>query len=267
MLSNVFLKTLYDMRRPLMWWVLGVFLLSLWYMTFYPTFQESGSDFQEMMDNLPASMKALIGGEVDFTTLEGFLAVEAFSFMYPILLLAFGVSYGSGLIGGEEESGTLEMLLATPISRWRVMLDKFLALVVFTLVVLLAIFLGFVAGGLVAGIEGMDVGNLFRGTFNMLPLALFFTALTMFLTGIRGGRGLALGVVLGLATVTYFIHSMATVADIPAWLQQLSPWYYYNGTEVIKEGANVGHVALLLGLTVALIAGGMWGFQRRDIGT
>ncbi len=267
MLNNVFLKTLYDMRRSLMWWVLGVFLLSLWYMTFYPTFQESGGEFQEMMDNLPASMKALIGGEVDFTTLEGFLAVEAFSFMYPILILAFGVSYGSGLVGGEEESGTLEVLLAAPVPRWRVMLDKFLALVVFTLAVLLAAFLGFVAGGLVADIEDMNVGNLFIGTFNMLPLGLFFAALAMFLTGIRGGRGLALGVVLGLATVTYFVHSMATVADIPAWLQQLSPWYYYNGTEVIKSGLNAAHVALLLGLTVVLVGGGIWGFQRRDIGT
>jgi putative exporter of polyketide antibiotics len=59
---------------------------------------------------------------------------------------------------------------------------------------------------------------------------------------------------------------MADLADIPLWLQRLSPWYYYNGTHVLKAGLNGVHIALLLALTAGLVGLAMWGLQRRDVG-
>jgi ABC-2 type transport system permease protein len=212
-------------------------------------------------------MRALMGGEVDLTSVEGFLSLEAFSFFYPILLLAFAVSYGAGIIGSEEENGTLDLLLATPVPRWRVILEKFGALVVFTVIVLLTIYLGFLAGALAVDIEGMDNVFILQGVLNMLPITLFFAALALFLTALRsGGRGLALGVTLGLAAISYLIFSMAEISNIPLWLRRLSPWYYYNGANLAREGINAGHTALLLGLTVLLVGGSLWAFQRRDVG-
>ncbi|WP_162909433.1 ABC transporter permease subunit [Aggregatilinea lenta] len=266
MFSNVFLKTLYDMRKSLMWWAILMFLFSLYYMALFPSLQESSEDIQSYIDNLPDSMMALFGGEMDMTTVNGFLAAEAFSFFYPIFLLAFGIAYGSGLMGGEEESRTLEVLLATPSPRWRVALEKFLALAVFTTIVLLAIYLGFVAGAVVSGVDEISFGDVLAGTYNMLPLTLFFAALAMCLNGVRGGRGTASGIAAGLAAGTYLLHSMADLAGIPEWLQRLSPWYYYNGARAIVDGFSAGNVALLLVLSVALVGVSLWGFQRRDLG-
>lgn len=266
MFSNVFLKTLHDMRKSLMWWCIGMFLLTVYVIALYPSIEESSLDMQEYMDNLPEGMKALFGGAVDLSTVEGYLSMEVFSFFYPIMLLAFAVTYGASFIGSEEENGTLDLLLAAPIPRWRVVLEKFGALIVFTLIVLLVSYIGLIGGGQVSGIEDIDAGRILEGVLNLAPLALFFAALALALTGIKGGRGLALGVVLGLAATTYLIHSMAEVADIPKWLQQLSPWYYYNGVNVMRDGLNLGYLGLLLGLTALLVGLAMWGFERRDIG-
>ena len=139
MLNNVYLKTLRDMRRSMFWWVAGMFVFTLWFVTIFPSIQESNVDFQAYIDSFPESFRAMFGiDQVDFTTLEGYLSMELFSMFYPVLVLAFAVSYGAGLLGGEEESGTLELLLATPTPRWHVMLSKFAALVTFTVIVLLA---------------------------------------------------------------------------------------------------------------------------------
>jgi len=62
MLSNVYLKTLRDMRRPLFWWVLGMFLFTLYFVTIYPSIQESGTDMQDYINSLPDSFKAMFGG-------------------------------------------------------------------------------------------------------------------------------------------------------------------------------------------------------------
>lgn len=267
MLSNVYLKTLRDMRRPLFWWVAGLFIFTLYFVTLYPSIEEASADMQSYIDSLPDSFKAMFGGDVvDLSTLEGFITMELLSMFYPIMILAFAVTYGAGLLGGEEESGTLEILLATPTPRWRVLLSKFAALVTFTLIVLLATWLGIVAGGIVADIEEMDVWNIFAGVFNMAPLALFFAALAFCLTGVRGGKGAALGVTLALAAATYLVHTLSEVASIPEWMQKLSPWYYYDGVHALSQGVDPVNVALLLGLSIALVAGGVLAFERRDVG-
>jgi ABC-2 type transport system permease protein len=262
--NNVFRKTLYDMRNAMFWWSAGLFVFSVLYMLFYPSLQENMESVQSLMDRLPASIRAMAGGEIDLTSVEGYLSLRALS-VYPLLTLAFAVTYGAGFIGHEEEYGTLDLLLATPTPRWRIVAEKFAALVIFTLVVLVVTYLGFVIGGLLVGAE-MDRVAILGGILNMVPLTLFFAAFALALTGLRNGRGLALGLTLGVAATTYLISTMAEVTDIPRWMQRLSPWYYYNGPNVLKEGLRAGHIGLLLILTAALVGLAMWGFERRDVG-
>jgi ABC-2 type transport system permease protein len=254
------------MRRGLIWWSIAMFAFSLYMMTFFPSVQKGADDMQEYIDNLPDSFKAMMGGEVDISTVEGFLSMEVFSFFYPFMILAFAVTYGAGMIGGEEDSGTLDLLLATPVPRWRIVLEKFAALVVFTLIVLAMIFLGFAAGAALVDIGETNWVRILEGVINFAPFALFFAALTLAVTGIKGGRGLALGVVLGVAALTYLISTMGEVSDVPEALMKLSPWHYYNGVNVMRDGLNYGNMGLLLGLTVLLVGAAMWGFERRDVG-
>jgi hypothetical protein len=61
---------------------------------------------------------------VDYSSGIGYLGIELFSLMLPGLLIAAAVGAGARAIAGEEEHATLDLLLANPISRTRVALEK-----------------------------------------------------------------------------------------------------------------------------------------------
>lgn len=264
MFRNVFLKTLYDMRTSMLGWTVGMFGFSVLVMLFYPSIKDSAEELQKILDSMPAFITAMAGGDIDLTSLEGFLAIRVGG-TYPILTLSFAISYGIGLITEEEENRTFELLLATPVARWRVVIEKFAALIVFTLVVLAGCYLGLLVGSIVVDAGNVNEGRLLVGIFNIAPLTLFFGALGLCMAGIQRRRGVAMGLVVGVAAMAYIIDTMSTITDVPMWMQRLSPWHYYQ-IEGIRDGVQLSDAGLLLGLAAVLVGLAMWGFERRDVG-
>ena len=120
MLGSVGAKTLRDYRRSLVWWGLGVVGFVALYAAIYPTVRDL-PDIDDLLDSYPEALRAFIGasGDLDLSTPEGYLKTEAFSFLLPLLFLIFGIGAGAAAIAGEEEHGTMELLLAQPLSRRR----------------------------------------------------------------------------------------------------------------------------------------------------
>jgi ABC-2 type transport system permease protein len=264
MLRSLFLKSLYDMRRGLIWWSVGLFLMNYWLVSIFPSIEESAGALTEYMENLPPSFQALVGDATNIATVEGYLGVELFSIFLPMLTLAFAISYGGGAIGGEEDQNTLDLLLSFPIPRWRVLVEKLAALVVFALLALTISHLGIVLG--MASVDAsMDMGHLAAASLNTLLLTLVFGALTLALTGLGLRRGAAAGISAGLAAITFLMNTLAPISDLPKAVQQVSPWYYYNGSGVLLSGLEIGNSLLLLGLIVLFVIVALFGFQRRDI--
>ena len=131
MRRNVFLKTLSDARRALVWWSLGLIGMSTLMIAVYPTVRDN-PDLNKMVQDYPEALKAFIafGGELDYVSGAGYLGSELFAFMVPLLLLIAAIGAGARAIAGEEERGTLDLLLANPLSRRRLVLDKLAAVAV-----------------------------------------------------------------------------------------------------------------------------------------
>ncbi len=129
MLRNAFLKTLRDARRAIAWWSLGLVAMTALMVAVYPSVRDN-PELNKMVDDYPDAFKAFFGlGEnVDYTSAVGYLNSELFSFMVPLLLLIAAIGAGARATAGEEERGTLDLLLANPISRRRLVLDKLAAL-------------------------------------------------------------------------------------------------------------------------------------------
>lgn len=264
MLRSLFLKSLYDMRRGLIWWSVGLFLLNFWLVSIFPSIEASAAALNEYMQNLPPAFRALVGETSNMATIEGYLGLELFSFFLPILTLAFAISYGGGAIGAEEDSNTLDLLLSFPIPRWRVLLEKLAAMVAFTVIVLTASHLGIVAG--MAAVDAqMEASHLLGATLNTALLTLLFGVLALALTGLGLRRGAAGGISAGLAAITFLLNGLAPLSDLPEQVQRASPWYYYDASGVLVSGLEPGHSLLLLGLVALLIVIATMGFQRRDI--
>jgi len=63
-----------------------------------------------------------------------------------------------------------------------------------------------------------------------------------------------------------------TLAIIPhvqglAWVRDYSPFFWLNGSHPLDNGLHWGHVGLMLGLSLGLVALGTAAFQHRDLAT
>jgi ABC-2 type transport system permease protein len=58
----------------------------------------------------------------------GYLQGTLFALLGPLLAVMMAVAAGARAIAGDEEAGTLELLLAHPVSRTRLLLERFGAL-------------------------------------------------------------------------------------------------------------------------------------------
>lgn len=264
MLNSVFGKTLFDMRRGLIWWSIGLILTNLMIVLIFPSIEESSAALTEYMQNLPPAMIALIGDVANFTTMEGYLGLELFSFFLPALTLGFGIAYGGSAIGSEEDSGTLDALLAYPITRRSVLTQKFGAIMVFALLVLVASTAGLLLGVVMVD-SSINMVNLAAAVLNVGLLTLLFGTLTLALTGLGLNRGAASGISAGLAALTFLINSLAPLADLPEVVRHITPWYYYDAVEVLQTGPEPLNAAVLLVGIIILLVIGIVGFQRRDI--
>jgi len=264
MLASVFAKNLYDMRRGLIWWSVGLILTNLLIVSIFPSIEESSAALTEYMENLPPAMVAMFGNIQDFTTMEGYLGLELFGFFLPALTLGFGIAYGGSAIGSEEDSGTLDVLLSYPISRRKVLTQKFAAIAVFAALVLLASLVGLLIGVALVG-STVDFGNLLAAVTNVGLLTLLFGTLALALTAVGLNRGAASGIAAGLAAATFLMNSLAPLADLPDALRHVTPWYYYDAAEVLVSGFVPANAAVLSVAIVILLVIGLVGFQRRDI--
>jgi nucleotide-binding universal stress UspA family protein len=83
----------------------------------------------EYARDLPESVRALFaGGELDVASPAGYLNSQIFALMAPLLLPIFAIGAGSAAVAGEEERGTLDLVLAHPIRRRNYVFQRFLDL-------------------------------------------------------------------------------------------------------------------------------------------
>ena len=113
-MRSVFVKSLYDQRRAVLGFGLGTALLVLLECAMWPSIRSMPA-LDEFLANYPEAMRRLFNLQ-DLGTGTGFVNAELFSLLVPILFLAFAIARGSRAVAGEEESGTLDVLLVTSVT-------------------------------------------------------------------------------------------------------------------------------------------------------
>ena len=262
MLRSVFAKTVRDQRRALLWWALGLLLLSLLTFLSYPAVRDA-PELNRLLEDLPEAVSAFVG-ESDLVSPPGYLNSQLFTFMVPLLFLIYAIGLGAGSVAGEEERGTLDLLLAQPISRESVVLQKFGGIAVVLGALALAFWLELWLGARLVAME-IGAGRLLAGTFSALLLALLFAALALALGCLTGSRGISVGLTAAVGVGAYLLNAFAPLAE---WLEPyrgLSAFYYYIGGDPIRNGLSTGHALVLTMSTVALVGIGMVAFRRRDV--
>ena len=261
----IFKRTLYDNRRNILWWGLGMSLMGLYIVIAYPMIK-GYEEFSELMES--PIFQVILGevGQLDWASPQGFLGIEFFSWI-PLILAVYAVIFGINITGAEEARGTIDILLSTPTPRWQIIVEKFLAYIVSVALILGITTIAMIAAITITPEMQTAISTLLWEMLNILPPMLFIGALSLLLATILRSPGRAGGITAGIIVASYFLNSTADMTNnnIMTGLQYVSFYKYYSPLLVASEGINWGYFVLLLLVSAVLFGLSVFFFERRDV--
>ncbi|HUY73103.1 MAG TPA: ABC transporter permease subunit [Candidatus Dormibacteraeota bacterium] len=260
--KSVLVKTLRDYRIAILGWGIGMGLVVVSPMATVSTLISTPQQRAEL-----ASLAASFAWNAELVapTVGGYATFKIGIFIF--LICVWPLLAASRMLRGEEERGSMDVLLSLPRSRVRVAVEK-----------VAAMWVALLAMGVLIGLVAFAGGEQFKGDFNVVDALLFgldlalvcavFGGLALLISQFTQERGTAAGWTAALLLVFIVLDMVHRVIPNTVWISQLSPIYYYNLSKplVPSYGASAGGMLVLAGLSVGLAAVAVWLFARRDVG-
>jgi ABC-2 type transport system permease protein len=260
-------RWLRDRSRSTLWWALGVALTVLATLALYPTLHGDAS-MDDLLDGVPESVQSALGlsAQVSLTSPAGYVQSQLVGTTLPVLLLVFGIGAGARAIGGSEEDGSLELLLANPVTRARVATER--AAGVAVQVVGLGLVMAVVTLGAAAAFgatDGVSAPGFVAALAAMTALGLLHAAIAYAVGAALGRRGPAIAVAAAVAVAGYLLQTLATASSSIESLAVVSPWHLFLERNMLGTGAD--WLAVVVPVVVALVVAhaGRLAFERRDL--
>jgi beta-exotoxin I transport system permease protein len=260
---TVFWKFLRDSRRSLLGWSLAVAAVSAMYAAFWPTVGDNPEP-TKALDSYPQAMKEAFHME-DLSDPANYLGSTVFGLLIPLLVAVFAIAYGVKAVAADEEAGTLDLVLAHPVSRVSLALQRVAAIAAGLAIVSGATFLALLGVRGPAGMDRIGIGGLAAICVQLVLFGFVFAALAYAVGAATGRRVVALAVSAVVAVVAYLADSFLVQIEALSWTEKLSPFQWFLGGEPLKNGLQWGGSALLLTVAVVLVGVGTWRFQGRDV--
>ncbi len=242
-------SALWEQRWSLLGWMVGSFLL----MALIGSVAKSATT---LIEQTPSLKFWLEPGVTPFTAMVS----ATWGGLVGLVVAAYAI-VETARWSGQDGSGRLELTLAEPISRWRVVLQRAVELGVGALLITVSGTVGLLLSA--AGQHATIEGPIWTATFLLLPVATAFGAI--------GGAisawlpRIAIFVVSALAVVAFFIQLFGPIFRAPNWVLNLSLFQLY-GTPLTKPVFWNGFWALVA-VTVVGFGIAMLAMQRREVGS
>lgn len=264
MLRTVTLRTFRDARRALIGYTIGLTILTLMMGVFWPTIEEQGDQFQQLLDSYPPAMQAFFGDMSQMTTAPGFLKAELFSFMLPLVILLFAIGRSADTIAGEEERGALDTLLSHPVSRRRAYMEKAAGVALSVGAIVLVVFLGLVFIDVAFGM-GVGIAGILAACTMLLLLVFAHMGVTFALAGWKGRKGLVVALAATLAVASWLLSSFGRLVEQLEPARALSLFRWYDDVNALSAGLDAWGALVLAVVAAAGLILGMLLFERRDL--
>ena len=260
----IFRRAMRDSRKAILGWGILCGMLGLWIGVFYPAVDDVLASVSTLLEN--PFIKGLVGNVSDFATPAGWVGTK-FLIMLPLLMAVYSVLFNNNATAGEEDRGTIDLVLATPTPRWQLIAEKAAAFLVASFLILAQASLGLMAAILITPSLTIPVWNVFPAFMNVLPIMLFLGAVALLLGTLLRSRQLALGFAAAYIVGSYFVDTLASLSPggLLNVLKVFSPFHYFDGPTALTQGL---HPVMFLGFTVlafVLLLVSMYAFQRRDL--
>jgi ABC-2 type transport system permease protein len=248
-------------RRGTIGYALGMAVYVFVIVALYPAFKDDASLNQFTEGN--STVAALFGATGSLTSPTGWLNANIYSNFLPLVVLLLTISYGASAIAGQDEDGTLGLIITLPLSRRRILAQKAMTLVAVAVPAGLATVLVVLAG------RGFDLslgtGRLVGATVGAVLLGIDFGALALLVGVLSGSRAIALGGTSSLAAASYLVSSLAPVTRWVRPLRFESLFYWAVGNAQLRTGLSVTSAVVLVGFAVVTLTAAAKAFGRQDV--
>ena len=268
LLSGLFRKTLWERRRSVWGWGGGLGLLTLVMFSAWPALSQDAEALAALITSMPREVFAMFGmsDPAAIVTPAGFISSRTYQTIGPILVIMFAVRGVSMGLVKEESSGVLDLVLANPALRAKVIATKAAGIAFSTaLVVLIPTVVALV--GDIAWETDLGFARIVAAGAGLGLLGLFFGGLAMVIWALAGSSLPAIRITAVVALATFFLNGLGSLTDSLRPVRALSPFYWYFGdTPPLAKGFEPTYLLLLAG---TLLAGwvAISRFVRRDIAT
>jgi ABC-2 type transport system permease protein len=248
------------MRGQTLGWAVGLGLYALLMIAFFPTVGQM--DLEQHMEFFPEELIAFIESATILGTPAGYLDTYFFNYM-PIILGILVAGVGANLLVGDEERGTLDLILAHPISRTALLAGRFLAFAVAMAVIMLVSWLCWTLPSAQYGME-LTWFEFLRPFISLYAVLLLFGALALLLSLLLPAARMA-GMLTGtLAVGNYLLNGLSNLDERLKGIVRFTPLRYYQGGLAV-DGLNWAWVLGHLAATLVLLLAAWMLFQRREI--
>ena len=235
--------------------------------TFLPViYQSFGVQMKTLVDSgvIPKQLTNFGGGDV--FSLAGAIALGYVHPISIILVSIFAVGFSTSAVAGERQRGTLEVLLARPLSRRTLYVTILAAVLSFIALVLVAASVGTVIGSTLVGVIGeLSIDRLPMLWLNGMLLWGGFAAIGLAASVSFDRLTPALGVTVAIVIVSYFLDILGSLWPDAKGLQPYSLFHYLASRDILTGTVNLAGLGLLAVVGAVAIGVALVEFPRRDL--
>ncbi len=221
--------------------------------------------FQELMKN-PAYAGFTGGRNISMLEVKGFVALEYYGWSW--MLTGLFIAYLSvSVIAGDFENKRMDMNLSAPISRRRYVLEKFTAMSVVSLFIVLVEIAGLTWG--LASINALNefpASGVLLSLIGCLPFLMVIAAVGMLTAVLSQKVRTGMGATFAFVFAEFFLYTFGGFSKNLEWMKSISAFKYWDYLSVIIDDLfKAGDFLLLMILAAAILIISMWIFEKKDI--
>jgi len=241
-------------------WGSGLSFFGIMYIAIYPEFEGKMAALSEI--SIYQAMR------IDMTSFEGFIA-SSLILNVPVVLAIYAIVTSSDTLSGEEDRGTLELIVTMPLKRWQIVSMKALALTIVTLAML-------VIAGVSSALTLMSIQNavdvavtpiqMFFVVLSCWPITLAILMIGLFFSAALPNRKTASAATTIVFIFSYFSIMIAGIVESLEFIKYFSLFNYLDSSAgAFTKGVQASDVAILFAIAAVAFVLALISFERRDI--
>jgi ABC-2 type transport system permease protein len=245
----------------------SLFLYCWLIVSIMPTFI-GNVEFMKLIEQYPRELLVFFAPGSDVASIftpEGFLALEFLSLWWVFIVAGFAIPGATAIVAKEVDEGTVDFLLAQPLKRATLILNRFLALLlclfVLAAVPILSIYFLGIAYDVELGLGGLIATGVMGFVF-FVSIASYSLLLSLLLRE-RSEANIAS---VSLLLVVYLLNALSELSDSIEKFRFLSFFRYFRPDRTLANGEiPLRDLSVFLAIIAVCLVFSFMIFRRKDI--